>query len=640
MESITAYIRPTQTFGGLGNHMWVVYTNSSGKQYSLSGWSNTQGSILSGWGSLDTQVSDWGPRSWDWADRSTATGSEVIAQGESLSASWNSMITCAVKIDSANIQYGPLGVNSNSVINTCLLWAGLNPVSIDSSLPGFGFWTPGSDLDLRSLNLDYKRSPDEPGPPTNQLSLYDITFGFGGGGTRFSGFEGNFGGGTISIFGGNSGHWVFAGAGLEGSVSYGWVWVEDTATHIKPVVLDLDGDGLELTSSIASPGFDFFGNGYAKASGWFNGGDGLLVFDANLNGLVDNGAEISFLHQMPGSSTDLQALAAFDTNGNSWLDAGDSEYAKFRVWRDSNFNGRTDTGELQTLSAVNVASISLSPAGGTYGQAGNAIYGTAAFTRVSGGNGIAYDVGFESFSRGGKYITAAGSLSLLEFETGERMVAAQPGAGAFNITNATNYTFSGYTVHGFQLGNGADSVANSGAASKPIYVDGGGGNDTINLSQSYWDNVIKGGAGDDTIWGGRTNDVVSPGSSVYGDIVNDLSGNDYYVLEAGSIAYVDDSSGVDVAVFNGYSSNQLSFFRHGFYGADTLFVGTTDGAISLHLSDMYVSSAKGIEYLVLSDTTLTREQLLALGNNSGFMTADTQVMQRVFNPDDMHVMVP
>ena len=56
MENITVYIRPVETLGGFfGAHMYAVYTNSSGQQYSLSGWRDYNSSILVPFGAIDTQ---------------------------------------------------------------------------------------------------------------------------------------------------------------------------------------------------------------------------------------------------------------------------------------------------------------------------------------------------------------------------------------------------------------------------------------------------------------------------------------------------------------------------------------------------------------------------------------------------------
>ena len=60
-----------------------------------------------------------------------------------------------------------------------------------------------------------------------------------------------------------------------------------------PIVLDLDGNGIELTTlSGSNIHFDFAGNGFAERTGWVASSDGILAIDANANGIVDDGLEL------------------------------------------------------------------------------------------------------------------------------------------------------------------------------------------------------------------------------------------------------------------------------------------------------------------------------------------------------------
>ena len=62
---------------------------------------------------------------------------------------------------------------------------------------------------------------------------------------------------------------------------------------VDPLVLDLDGDGLELTARTnLSPVFDLDGDGFAEQTGWVRPDDGLLVFDQNANGHIDDIGEL------------------------------------------------------------------------------------------------------------------------------------------------------------------------------------------------------------------------------------------------------------------------------------------------------------------------------------------------------------
>lgn len=59
-----------------------------------------------------------------------------------------------------------------------------------------------------------------------------------------------------------------------------------------PLVIDVDKDGLELLPLSAKSFFDLNAAGGADRIGWVTGGDGLLVYDRNSNGTIDNGSEL------------------------------------------------------------------------------------------------------------------------------------------------------------------------------------------------------------------------------------------------------------------------------------------------------------------------------------------------------------
>jgi len=99
--------------------------------------------------------------------------------------------------------------------------------------------------------------------------------------------------------------------------------------EVDPLVLDLDGDGLELvTQSSQSPLFDMDGDGYLEHSGWVQGDDAFLVHDANGNDAVDG---IDELFGGAGQSG-FAALAELDSNEDGVIDANDSAFGGLRVW--------------------------------------------------------------------------------------------------------------------------------------------------------------------------------------------------------------------------------------------------------------------------------------------------------------------
>ena len=59
-----------------------------------------------------------------------------------------------------------------------------------------------------------------------------------------------------------------------------------------PLVLDLDGDGIETVSATGAVLFDHDGDGVRSGTGWISSDDGILVLDRNGNGLIDSGREL------------------------------------------------------------------------------------------------------------------------------------------------------------------------------------------------------------------------------------------------------------------------------------------------------------------------------------------------------------
>lgn len=130
--------------------------------------------------------------------------------------------------------------------------------------------------------------------------------------------------------------------------------------YAMPVVLDLDGDGIELIPVADSRArFDIAGDGRWEHIGWVGADDGILSLDRNGNGRIDDFREISFVGDFLGAATDLEGLYAYDSNGDGFLTAADSRFSDFLVWRDRNGNGHSERGELFTLDALGIVSIGL-----------------------------------------------------------------------------------------------------------------------------------------------------------------------------------------------------------------------------------------------------------------------------------------
>ncbi|QLF71648.1 tandem-95 repeat protein (plasmid) [Peteryoungia desertarenae] len=175
--------------------------------------------------------------------------------------------------------------------------------------------------------------------------------------------------------------------------------LDDLQSHFSindPIILDLDKNGFAFSSIDNGVTFDIDADGNADQIAWTSD-DGILAYDANGNGTIDNGSEI-FTPDFNGGkfASGVAALASLDSNGDGKIDAGDAAFKDLKIWIDGNNNGVSDEGELLSLSANGVASISLTTdqSGGT--EDGQVIFAEGEFTFVDGSTGNFVEVGFDT----------------------------------------------------------------------------------------------------------------------------------------------------------------------------------------------------------------------------------------------------
>ncbi|MDL2322043.1 hypothetical protein LJC47_06855, partial [Desulfosarcina sp. OttesenSCG-928-B08] len=131
----------------------------------------------------------------------------------------------------------------------------------------------------------------------------------------------------------------------------------------SPLILDLDGDGIETIGLSSGVYFDHDGNGFAQKSGWVGSSDGLLVLDLNENGRIDDGTELfgsnTLLTNGKAAANGFAALKAFDANKDGIIDASDEVFSQLRIWKDINANGHASEGELFALESLGIQSLNL-----------------------------------------------------------------------------------------------------------------------------------------------------------------------------------------------------------------------------------------------------------------------------------------
>ncbi|VVM22823.1 Alkaline phosphatase (EC [uncultured Gammaproteobacteria bacterium] len=132
---------------------------------------------------------------------------------------------------------------------------------------------------------------------------------------------------------------------------------------LSPLTLDLDGDGMVETTSKENSGvyFDHDNNSFAEQSGWVGKDDGLLVFDKNNNGKIDDGSELfgnnTILSNGNKAANGFEALKDLDSNNDGKIDNQDTNFNNLKIWQDKNSDGKLDEGELLSLAQAGVKSL-------------------------------------------------------------------------------------------------------------------------------------------------------------------------------------------------------------------------------------------------------------------------------------------
>jgi hypothetical protein len=205
----------------------------------------------------------------------------------------------------------------------------------------------------------------------------------------------------------------------------------ETASVVSPIVLDLDGKGVETISASKSRAiYDFDGDGIGDDTSWIGKTEAFLFIDRNGDGTVSGAGELSFVDDVPNATSDLAGLVAFDSNGDGKLSAGDARFDDLGLWVDRNGNGTVEKGEVNTLAEAEVASLDLQ---------GTAAEGTTAFGEVAIVNVGNYTT---ADGRRLKFIDAALTYFSLPERTNGRKDAV-PGPGAQTADTSVAPPFAG-----------------------------------------------------------------------------------------------------------------------------------------------------------------------------------------------------
>jgi T1SS-143 domain-containing protein len=162
--------------------------------------------------------------------------------------------------------------------------------------------------------------------------------------------------------------------------------------NTSPLVLDLDGDGIELLNVSAGVQFDMGSDGQLDNTSWVGADDGLLAIDRDNSGTIDNQSELFGTSDTDGFSV----LSQYDSNNDGKIDTQDALWAQIVVWQDKNSDGISTGNELIHLNELNIASISLAANEVSYFLGDSYVSHESTFTYGDGSTGEIVDAWFST----------------------------------------------------------------------------------------------------------------------------------------------------------------------------------------------------------------------------------------------------
>jgi len=139
-----------------------------------------------------------------------------------------------------------------------------------------------------------------------------------------------------------------------------------------PIIMDVLGEGIHLTSLDEGVWFDFNNNGKPMHLAWTDPKyrNAFLALDRNHNSKIDGVQELFGALTQPqitttaGKPNGWTALAIYDTpayggSGDGVIDSKDAIYSQLLLWIDANHDGISQPNELHHLAELNVTAIEL-----------------------------------------------------------------------------------------------------------------------------------------------------------------------------------------------------------------------------------------------------------------------------------------
>ena len=265
--------------------------------------------------------------------------------------------------------------------------------------------------------------------------------------------------------------------------------------EVYPIVIDLDGDGIELVSLEESRmRLNLDDDAALERLGWAHSDDGVLLYDYNEDGVFSGISEVAFAELAGEGATDLEGLATLDADGDGYLTSLDfvnseMSWESFLVWQDKNNDGKSTADEMMTLAELGIEAFALESDQISEQLNGNTVHGRFEILHTDGTISEGGDVAFMG------HTTAIGSNV---FGTDGRIVYNDFGVSlVFSSSEDDTFTDNSHdNMFVIESGDGHDTLNNYGGTNTIVFD--GFYSDQLFLARSDNDLVISTWSGDES----------------------------------------------------------------------------------------------------------------------------------------------
>jgi hypothetical protein len=153
-----------------------------------------------------------------------------------------------------------------------------------------------------------------------------------------------------------------------------------------PLILDLDGNGIDVTDIANGAKFDIDGDGDQDQTAWVSGGDALLALDRNGDGEINDGTEL--FGDQNGAKDGFAELAKYDDNQDGVIDESDAVFSSLVLLRADGSQTDLASEGIKSISLTMITPLEERLVGGD-------LVAKSGFTRDDGSRGMVGEVLFD-----------------------------------------------------------------------------------------------------------------------------------------------------------------------------------------------------------------------------------------------------